>query len=86
MIHFLLIFTGSETFQQTSQTILQNDLDSADNHFLGETEMFLFLSESETVSNIPLFLVLQVQLWIWLIYPQINLWYLAILTFSVEGT
>jgi hypothetical protein len=54
LIHFLLIFTESETFQQTGQTISQSNSDSIENHFSGETEMFLFLSESGTVPNTPL--------------------------------
>jgi hypothetical protein len=46
LIHFLLIFTESETFQQTSQTILQSYSDLSLNHFSVETKTFLFLSES----------------------------------------
>jgi hypothetical protein len=37
LIHFFLIFTKSEMFQQTSQMILQSDSDSIKNHFSGET-------------------------------------------------
>jgi hypothetical protein len=54
LIHFLLISTKSETFQQTSQMILQSDFDSTKNNFLGETETFMFLSESGTVPSAPL--------------------------------
>jgi hypothetical protein len=54
MIHFLLIFTESETFQQTDQTILQSDSDLIDNYFLRETKIFLIHSEFGTVSNAPL--------------------------------
>jgi hypothetical protein len=54
LIHFLLISTESEMFQQMSQTILQSGPDSTENHFSGETETFLFLSESGTVPNTPL--------------------------------
>jgi hypothetical protein len=54
LIHFLLISTESETFQQTGQTISQSDSDSTEKHFSGKTEMFLFLSESEAVLNAPL--------------------------------
>jgi hypothetical protein len=43
----------SETFQQTSQTILQSDSNLTDNHFSGETKMFLFLNESITIPNAP---------------------------------
>ncbi len=53
LIRLLLIFTESETFQQTSQTISQSDSDSTENHFSGETEMFLSLSESGVVPNAP---------------------------------
>jgi hypothetical protein len=53
MIHFLLISAESEMFQQTGQTISQIDYDSTENHFLGETKMFLFFSESGTVPNAP---------------------------------
>jgi hypothetical protein len=54
LIHFLLIFTESETFQQTSQIISQSDYDLTENHFLRETKTFLFLIKSETVSNTSL--------------------------------
>jgi hypothetical protein len=54
LIHFLLISTESETFQQTGQTTSQSDSDSTENHFSGETETFLFLSESGTVPNAPI--------------------------------
>jgi hypothetical protein len=40
LIHFLLIYTESETFQQTIQTISQSDSDSTENHFSGETKTF----------------------------------------------
>jgi hypothetical protein len=50
LIHFLLIFTESKTFQQTGQIISQSDSDSTKNHFSG----VLFLSESRTVRNTPL--------------------------------
>jgi hypothetical protein len=51
LIHFLLIFTESKTFQQTGQTISQSDSDSTKNHFSEETEMLMFLSESRTIPN-----------------------------------
>jgi hypothetical protein len=34
--------------------ILQSDFDSTKNNFLGETETFMFLSESGTVPSAPL--------------------------------
>jgi hypothetical protein len=46
LIHFLLISTDSETFQQTSQTISQDDSDLTENHFSRETEMFLIHNEA----------------------------------------
>jgi hypothetical protein len=52
MINLLLISTESKMFQQMGQTISQCDFDSTETHFLGETEMFLFLSESGTVPQI----------------------------------
>jgi hypothetical protein len=33
--------------------ISQSDSDSTENHFLGETKMFLFLSKPGTVPNTP---------------------------------
>jgi hypothetical protein len=54
LIHFLLISTESETFQQMGQTISQSDSDSTENHFSRETETFLIHSESGTVPNTPL--------------------------------
>jgi hypothetical protein len=36
------------------QTISQSDSYSTENHFSEETKMFLFLSESENVTNAPL--------------------------------
>jgi hypothetical protein len=50
LIHFLLIFTESETFQQTSQIILQSYSDSAMNHFSVETETFMFLMLSQAIT------------------------------------
>jgi hypothetical protein len=52
-IHFLLISVEFETFQQMCQMISQSDFDSTENHFLRETETFLFLSESRIVPNAP---------------------------------
>jgi hypothetical protein len=54
LIHFLLIFTKFETFQQTRQTISQSDSNSTENYFLRETKIFMFLTESRTVPNTPL--------------------------------
>jgi hypothetical protein len=53
LIDLLLIFTESEMFQQTGQSISQNDYDSTENHFSREIETFLIHSKSETVSNAP---------------------------------
>jgi hypothetical protein len=53
LIHFLLISTKSEMFQQMSQAISQSDSDSTENHFSRETKMFLFLGESRIVPNTP---------------------------------
>jgi hypothetical protein len=53
LIHFLLISTESETFQQTGQTISQSDSDSIENHFSRQTETFLIHSESGTIPNAP---------------------------------
>jgi hypothetical protein len=54
LIHFLLIFIESETFQQTGQMISQGDSDLTENHFSRETETFLIHSESGAVPNTPL--------------------------------
>jgi hypothetical protein len=53
LIHFLLISTKFEMFQQTGQTISQSDSDSTENHFSREAEMFLIHSESGTIPNAP---------------------------------
>jgi hypothetical protein len=53
LIHFLLIFTESKTFQQMSQTISQSNYDLTENHFSREIKTFLFLSGSGTVPNAP---------------------------------
>jgi hypothetical protein len=53
LIDLLLIFTESEMFQQTGQSISQNDYDSTENHFSREIKIFLIHSESGTVSNAP---------------------------------
>jgi hypothetical protein len=41
LIHFFLISTKYEIFQQTSQTILQSDSNSIENYFLKEAKIFL---------------------------------------------
>jgi hypothetical protein len=54
LIHFFLIFTEFETFQQTDQMISQKDSDSTENHFSREIKTFLIYSESEIIPNASL--------------------------------
>jgi hypothetical protein len=64
MIHLLLIFTVSETFKQTSQTILQSDSNLIKNYFSKITKIFIFLDKSETVPNLfrlCLFIIAQIR-------------------------
>jgi hypothetical protein len=51
LMHLVLIFTESKMFQQISQIILQNNSNSTENHFSGEAETFLFLTEFGTVPS-----------------------------------
>jgi hypothetical protein len=53
LIHFLLIFTESEMFQQMGQTISQDDSDSTKNYFSRETETFLIHSELKPYQTHP---------------------------------
>jgi hypothetical protein len=53
LIHFILVSTKSEMFQQMSQSVLQNDYDSIKNYFSRKTKTFLFHSESRIIPNAP---------------------------------